>query len=77
MKAQYIKIDDKGNKYYYSDKKMSKLHRVDGPAIEYANGVKFWCIDGNIVSQEKHTMLTKKVHTDTINDILFYSIHFR
>ena len=40
MKAQYIKIDDKGNKSYYSDKKMSKLHRVDGPAIEYANGNK-------------------------------------
>ena len=23
-----------------------KLHRLDGPACEYANGSKYWCIEG-------------------------------
>ena len=47
MKAQYIKIDDKGNKYYYSDKKMSKLHRVDGPAVDNAS-YEGWYINGKL-----------------------------
>jgi hypothetical protein len=30
--------------YYKND----KYHRLDGPAIEYDNGVKYWCINGSI-----------------------------
>ena len=25
---------------------MGKLHRIDGPAVEYPNGDKFWCQNG-------------------------------
>ena len=32
-----------GDKYWYLD---GKLHREDGPAIEYANGDKYWYLDG-------------------------------
>jgi hypothetical protein len=42
---QYIVIDN-GNKYYFKDKKMTKLHREDGPAAERANGSKFWYCNG-------------------------------
>lgn len=42
----YIRIDESGNKYYYSDRKMTILHRLDGPAIEYATGTKAWCKNG-------------------------------
>ena len=48
MKAQYIEINKIGDKLYYSDKKMSKLHRVDGPAIEYTNGNKEWYFKGKL-----------------------------
>ena len=41
------------NKYYYKDGTTSSehdtskaLHRIDGPAVEYADGDKIWYIDG-------------------------------
>jgi hypothetical protein len=37
------KKTDEGNTFYYKD---DKLHRMDGPAIEYTDGTKFWCING-------------------------------
>tara|TARA_R110000868_G_scaffold60676_2_gene184994 strand:+ start:8696 stop:9085 length:390 start_codon:yes stop_codon:yes gene_type:complete len=46
MKAQYIKIDRDGHKYYYSDKEMTQLHREDGPACEYVTGSKSWYLNG-------------------------------
>lgn len=36
----YIKIDCFKTKLYYNDK--DELHREDGPAIEEADGDKFW-----------------------------------
>jgi hypothetical protein len=32
-----------GNKFWYLNE---QLHREDGPAIEYADGRKCWCLDG-------------------------------
>jgi len=46
MKPQYIEINESGDKFYYSDKAMTVLHREDGPAIEWANGDKFWYLNG-------------------------------
>ena len=48
MKAQYIEISEYGNKYYFSDKEMKILHREDGPSIEYANGDKYWFLNGKL-----------------------------
>ena len=45
MKPQYIKIDEKGSKFWYSDKKQTKLHREDGPAVEWADGLKEWYLN--------------------------------
>ncbi len=45
MKAQYIRIDESGNKFYFSDKEMMNLHREDGPACEWAGGSKTWWIN--------------------------------
>jgi len=39
-------VDEYGNAFYYNAKK--HLHRTDGPAIEYAYGVKQWFIDGKL-----------------------------
>ena len=45
----------KDNKYYYKDGTTSenndlskKRHRIDGPAVERADGIKAWYIDGKL-----------------------------
>ena len=45
MEAQYIEIDEYGNKFYHKDRAMKILHRSDGPAVEWSNGSKEWWID--------------------------------
>jgi len=42
-----------GNKFYYSDGSIlghwdstKILHRLDGPAIEFADGDRYWFVDG-------------------------------
>ena len=45
MKAQYIRISEDGNKFYFKDKAMTLIHRLDGPAYEGADGSKAWYID--------------------------------
>ena len=38
-----LKIDEYGNKRWYLN---DELHRIDGPAIEFANGYKAWYFNG-------------------------------
>ena len=38
-----MKVDAEGNKFWRLPD--DKLHRVDGPAIEYANGTKLWYVN--------------------------------
>jgi len=45
-KEQFIHVDKKGNKFNFSDREMTILHREDGPAVEYAAGGKYWYING-------------------------------
>ena len=49
MKKQYVRKHlgpGRDGTSYYLDEKMTILHREDGPAREYADGDKFWYIDG-------------------------------
>jgi hypothetical protein len=46
MKEQYIHIEEYGHKLYYKDREMEILHRLDGPAVEWAEGGKLWYVDG-------------------------------
>jgi len=48
MQAQYIYIDEYGDKRYYKDREMTIYHRLDGPAFEYADGTKSWCVDDKL-----------------------------
>ena len=45
MTTQYILKNDNGT-FYFKDKEMNILHREDGPAVEGANGSKYWCLNG-------------------------------
>jgi len=46
MQEQYIHIDKHGDKFYYKDREMTMLHRLDGPAIIWSDGSKAWFVDG-------------------------------
>ena len=48
MKEQYIWINTRGTKHYYSNKQMTVLHREDGPAVEFASGFKEWHVNGQL-----------------------------
>jgi len=41
---------DQGITRYYKDKAMTIRHRRDGPAVEYADGRKVWCVDDVIIT---------------------------
>jgi hypothetical protein len=41
--SKYITVEGNGKKYWLQN---GKLHREDGPAMEWANGDKFWYING-------------------------------
>ena len=42
----FIHVNENGDMFYYKDKDMKILHRLDGPAIEYADGEKEWYVNG-------------------------------
>ena len=48
MKEQYIHVNQWGDKFYYSDKEMTILHREDCPAYERASGHKAWYTNGKL-----------------------------
>ena len=52
-KEQFIHIDKKGTKRYYSDRGMTILHREDGPAVEWFEGSKYWYINGKRHREEE------------------------
>jgi len=56
MIEQYIKIDKYDNKFYYKDREMTILHREDGPAIEWVNGLKEWYLDDRLHREDGPAM---------------------
>jgi len=38
-----VRVNTDGNKFWYLN---NKLHREDGPAVEFTNGDKFWYLNG-------------------------------
>ena len=40
-----VKVNDYGDRCWRLD---GKLHREDGPAIEYADGARWWYLNGNL-----------------------------
>lgn len=59
QKEQYIKIDEYGDKYYFSDKYMSVLHREGGPAIEWSYGGGLWYRNGKLHREDGPAIETK------------------
>ena len=49
---QYIHFTKFGNKFYYKDRKMTILHRLDGPAVEWNDGDKEYWVNGKEVKND-------------------------
>ena len=45
MQKYWVTVGDVGNIHWYKDAKRTILHRVGGPAAEWANGTKEWYMD--------------------------------
>ena len=69
MTPQYIKINEFGSKIYYKDKKMTILHREDGPAVEWSDGDKAWYLNGVKYTEEEFKMKTDKEIVLTLDEI--------
>ena len=41
-----IEVDARGTRRYYNS--ANQLHRIDGPAVEWANGDNFWYQNGQL-----------------------------
>ena len=46
MKTYKVTVDEEGTILWYN--KSNKLHREDGPAVEYADGYKAWYLNGKL-----------------------------
>jgi hypothetical protein len=46
MSESRCETDKYGTKCWYNENGM--LHRIDGPAVEFADGSKWWCVNGMI-----------------------------
>jgi hypothetical protein len=68
MEARYIRISEDGNNYYYKDRAMTILHRLDGPAYEWVSGKKSWYVDGKELSEKEFDALSKPIEPmETMN----------
>ena len=47
ISGEELYVDDyESGMYYYKDRGMTIHHRLDGPAIEHADGYKSWYVNG-------------------------------
>ena len=51
MQTYKVTVDYNKNIRWYNDKE--KLHRLDGPAIEEANGYKAWYVNGKAMTEKE------------------------
>jgi hypothetical protein len=63
---------DSGTLVWFLD---GRRHRVDGPAVEYADGIKVWWLNGEFVSEEEHAKRTAYLRT-TLGKLIFNE-HFK
>jgi len=50
-----VEVSADGDKYWYLN---GKIHREDGPAVEYADGTKCWYLNDEQLTEEEHHIRT-------------------
>jgi len=56
-----VKVFANGDKHWYLN---GKLHREDGPAIEWANGDKSWFLNGQLHREDEFNQRNKSSSCD-------------
>ena len=70
MTAQYIKVTEYGDKFYYKDKAMKIRHREDGPAYEGGAGAQVWYLNDTFyATEEAYNRANKKEVIITMDQI--------
>ena len=57
MQKYRVEVNDNGSVRWYKHG-TDKLHRIDGPAIERANGYRAWYIEGKKLSEKEFLQQT-------------------
>ena len=57
MKTYKVTVDYFGTKCWYNEQ--GQRHREDGPAIEWADGTKYWHINGKELTEAEFNARTK------------------
>jgi len=74
MKTYTVEVLDNGDKHWFL---CGKLHREDGPAIEYANGDRFWYLNGEEYTESEFNAkmhLTKELSVAEIEKLLGFKV---
>ena len=61
-----VRAYENGDKEWYLN---GKLHREDGPAVEYADGSKYWYLDGKHLTEKVFLNYTKPKPKPCKNDL--------
>jgi len=61
-----VRVYSSGNKSWYLK---GKLHREDGPAVEWSDGTKFWYLNGTRMTEEEHKEAMNPVEEMTMEEI--------
>tara|TARA_R110000868_G_scaffold60676_2_gene184980 strand:+ start:2602 stop:3234 length:633 start_codon:yes stop_codon:yes gene_type:complete len=72
--TQYIWIDEKGNKAYFSDKEMTIRHREDGPALETVDGLMHWYNNGLLHRKDGPAMYIPYEYIDSNGKLRVHKI---
>jgi len=48
MKKYFVDVSHVGTISWYSNSMRTVFHREDGPAVQFANGTKFWYVKGKL-----------------------------
>ena len=59
MSEYTVEVYPNGDKYWYLN---DKLHREDGPALEFASGNKSWYLNGEKVTEKEHKLMTHSLY---------------
>ena len=62
MKTYRVTVDNKGTKRWYNEQ--GQLHNEHGPAVEWADGTKWWYLNGEYFTEAQFNARTKQSTCD-------------
>ena len=67
-----VKVYPSGTKEWFNEK--GQLHRLDGPAVEWADGIKSWYLNGVEVTEDQVMNETKELTLAQLAELLGHKV---